>query len=245
MTKDEAIKACTVSGTTILLPEGQLDRTVYTQVNKALQGIGGKWNRKAQGFVFSQDPTDLLIEIQGGKKINLKKDFQFFATSPQEADRLVELAGVKDLPAYAEICEPSAGDGAIVEAINRVRPDKVIYCYELMPQNQAILADIETVIFMGENWLEEDEETFDIIIANPPFSKNQDIDHIRHMYDRLNAGGRLVSIASTHWVLSNKKKETAFKEWLNDMNAETHDIEAGAFKASGTQVGGKIIVINK
>lgn len=245
MTKEETIKNCTVDGNIIKLPEGQLDRPVYNQVKKALEGIGGKWKTNKQGFVFASDPSDLLAEIQGGKKINLKKDFQFFATSPEEADRCVELAGIKDLSPYARICEPSAGQGAIVNAINRVRPDKVVYCYELMPQNQPILTELETVIFMGEDFLLEDKEQYDCIIANPPFSKNQDIDHVKHMYDRLNDGGRLVSITSTHWVDSSNKKETAFREWLDEVGAQIHTIEAGAFKASGTQVGGKIIVINK
>jgi len=245
---EDILKNCTVDGNTVALPEGQLDRKDYVAVKKALEGIDGKWNRKANGFVFSQDPTDLLAEIAGGKKINLKKDFQFFATSPVEADRLVELAGIRptfEQGTIGDICEPSAGDGAIVEAINRVRPDKVVHCYELMPKNQQILSAMETTIFMGENWLEEDEEAFDCIIANPPFSKNQDIDHVMHMYDRLNEGGRLVSITSTHWVDSQNKKETAFRAWLKENGAQIHTIEAGAFKASGTQVGGKIIVINK
>lgn len=68
------LRQCTVRGNVVMLPDEQLERNVYEQVAKALQGIGGKWNRKAGGFLFSRDPQDLLAKICEGDKINLKKD---------------------------------------------------------------------------------------------------------------------------------------------------------------------------
>ena len=88
-------------------------------------------------------------------------------------------------------------------------------------------------------------QRFDRIIANPPFSKNQDIDHVKKMYKLLRKGGRLVSVMSNHWNVSSNKKETEFKEWLDKVESEVYDIPSGTFKKSGTLVGGKIVVINK
>lgn len=82
-------------------------------------------------------------------------------------------------------------------------------------------------------------------IANPPFSKNQDIDHIRKMYECLKVGGRIVTIASKHWQISTNKKEAAFSEWLDKLDAEIIDVEAGEFKESGTSIATCIIVIDK
>ena len=39
-----------------IITGGQLDRALYVKVNKALEAMGGKWNRKAGGHIFSEDP---------------------------------------------------------------------------------------------------------------------------------------------------------------------------------------------
>jgi hypothetical protein len=41
------------------------------------------------------------------------------------------------------------------------------------------------------------------------------------------------------------KKSVDFREWLNENNAETVDVPAGAFKESGTLIATKIIKIIK
>jgi 16S rRNA G1207 methylase RsmC len=38
---------------------------------------------------------------------------------------------------------------------------------------------------MNTDFLSLDERSFDKIIANPPFSKSQDVKHILHMYELL------------------------------------------------------------
>jgi 16S rRNA G1207 methylase RsmC len=89
------------------------------------------------------------------------------------------------------------------------------------------------------------DSKFNAIIANPPFAKNQDIDHIKIMYNALATGGRMVTISSQHWAHSKNKKETEFRDWLNEVSAEVIEIEKGRFKESGTLVGAYIIVIDK
>lgn len=244
MTAEQCLKQATIEGNVIKLPNVQLDRKEYVVVKNKLELIGGKWKGgKVFGFEFKEDPTELLASINEGENRNIKKEFQFFATPGALADRLVELANPTDDDA---ILEPSAGQGAIVNAIvNYCRPERV-YCYELMPLNQTFLGKIPCVTLLGDDFLTHDiEKKFDIIIANPPFSKNQDIDHIYKMYDCLVKGGRLVSIASLHWKTSKNKKEVAFREWLDLCNAEVIELEGGEFKESGTSIKGCIIIINK
>jgi hypothetical protein len=242
MDKLEVLKACTVDDMVVKLPNIQLDRKLYLEVKTALELIGGKWKSgKVQGFVFSQDPTELLEQISNGEKRNLKKEYQFFATPWDLADKLVDLSEIED---SNTILEPSAGQGAIINAINRFLSNIVIDCYEIMDINRSILSKILTANIIGNDFLECTKK-YDRIIANPPFSKNQDIDHIYKMFDCLNENGILVSIASKHWKFSNNKKEEKFREWLEEHNAEILEIENGEFKESGTMVGAYIIKIRK
>lgn len=243
MTAVECLQQCTIDGNIIKLPNVQLDPKEYAEVKKKLELIGGKWKGgKVYGFVFPSDPTEFLNSINNGNNRNLKKEYQFFATPAPLAKRLVELA---DPASYDEILEPSAGQGDIVNAISaHCRPTEVA-CYELMPINQQFLLKIPCVNFLGDDFLKHEGRTFDRIIANPPFTKNQDIQHIYKMWECLKEGGRIVTVASLHWKLSGNKVETDFRKWLDKHDAEIIELEGGEFKESGTNIKACIIILDK
>ncbi len=243
-TVEQVLEHCTVLGTIVKLPQAQLDRRLYLNVAKRLEMIGGKWKGgKVGGFVFQTDPSPLLGKIQNGEKCNLKKEYQFFPTPDRIADDLVSLAAVR--PQH-DVLEPSAGQGAIVKAIDRKYASKKVDCYELMEVNRTILCEVPNVRLMGFDFLQEDNNVrYDRSVANPPFSGNQDIDHIREMFRRLKPEGRLVSIASKHWQISQNRKETDFRHWLHKLKASFFDLKAGEFKESGTMVGSAIVIIDK
>lgn len=243
-TKEEVLQACTVNKEIVNLPPIALDRKLYLEVAKALELIGGKWKGgKIQGFIFSEDPTQLLKQISTGEKRNLKKEFQFFGTPDSLADELVQDSGIDEM---YNILEPSAGQGAIVKAITRAHKWAHVYTYELMPINRTFLENIKDVIILGEDFLKAKPPFhFDRIIANPPFTKNQDIDHIIKMYLVCKPRGRIVSIASNHWRYGQEKKCQQFREWLDEVNAEITDIPAGTFKESGTIIKTCKIIIDK
>jgi len=243
MTKEQVLQQCKVESNIVKLPNIQLERKLYLEVKKVLELIGGKWKGgKISGFVFPTDPTYLLEEITKGEKRNLKKEFQFFATPEKLADELVYLA---DLKQHDTILEPSAGQGAIIRAINKVCnviPD----CFELMDVNTIILNKSGLRFnLIGDDFFKHNGNKYTKIIANPPFTKNQDIDHLKEMYKCLSSDGRLVCITSKSWVNGSQKKQVKFKNWLDDIGAEVIDIEKGTFKDSGTMVGGKIVIIDK
>jgi hypothetical protein len=123
-------------------------------------------------------------------------------------------------------------------------------CYETDPVNIGILSRMDGVRIIGADYLDPLNHAvgnkYDVIIANPPFARNRDIDHIRMMYDDLAEGGRLVSCASAHWEYAKNKKEKEFCTWLYDeLEADVMEIPAGTFKASGTMVEARIILIDK
>jgi len=243
MNKIEVLQNCKVEGNIIKLPDTQLDRKEYLEVKKALELIGGKWKGgKVFGFVFKADPTDLLNQIANGENRNLKKEFQFFATPSDLAEKLVYYADLKN---HDTILEPSAGQGAIIEHINK-QCDVVPECFELMETNKMILNKTDLKFdLIGDDFLKSNGKEYSKIIANPPFSKNQDITHVYKMFEKLARGGRIVTIMSKHWQNSTNKKETQFREFLEELNAEITDINSGEFKESGTSIATVIVTIEK
>ncbi len=49
----------------------------------------------------------------------------------------------------------------------------------------------------------------------------------------------------THYKMSDNKKETQFREWLDEVQAEFTNVPAGTFKESGTNIATVLITIDK
>ena len=230
------LENCIVVDGMIKLPEAQLDRSVYLSVKKILTPLGGKWvGGKTQAFVFEFDPTQLLTLVQNGNGKTLKKDIQFFPTPTELAKRMVRLADLKNTDL---ILEPSAGQGAIIEEILNVAPNtKVNFC-EIEKINQEVLSKKfgDKVINLGENFLNYDGGKFDKIIANPPFAKNQDVDHIIHMLKFVKTGGCLVTLSSTSWINGATTKQKNFQLLMRELGSQIETIPAKTFAKSGTNV---------
>ena len=113
--------------------------------------------------------------------------------------------------------------------------------------NRAILSKMENVILSPiKDFLHVPEHfKFDLIIANPPFSKNQDIDHIMKMYRMLKRDGMLLSFSSNHWEIGQEQKCVAFKKFLDAAEAEIYKIPKGQFKESGTMIETTLFLIRK
>jgi len=236
MTNKEIIEKSEIKENILFLPDIQLDRKAYLNLKKEIEFLGGKWKTNKKGFVFDRVVTiESLLENK-----ETKKDLQFFATPKEISERLIYLA---DLKKNQTVLEPSAGRGAIVEEIIK-KTNTTVDCYEISEVNREYLS-MYNINLLGNDFLESDEKKYSRIIANPPFSKNQDIDHIKRMYGKLKDGGKLVSVASLHWKMSTNKKETEFREFLNLVKAEVIELEENDFKESGTKIKACIITITK
>lgn len=252
----EIVKTCRVDSenSIVFLPEIQLDRKTYLEVAKHLEALGGKWNKKSKGFVFTKLPDELLPEKLPEHPTSIKKTFQFFPTPRKIADDLIDYAmmwkcGNSNHP---KVLEPSAGHGVLIESLRESYPAlpflSVHYC-ELMKENLEVLAEKKLGHLVGDDFLNySTENKYDIVIANPPFTKNQDIIHITKMIEHLNSFGIVATISSNHWRFSNDKKSVAFRELLESDLIRTYrvyDIDPGAFKESGTNVGSTLLVVQK
>lgn len=229
------IALMTVNGTRLELPKStKFDN--YTQVKDALLKAGGKY--KNNGFEFGKCAQEIYDRLLGGEKLNDKKKFQFFATPEHIVQKVQELAGVEETHT---VLEPSAGHGALVEGIDKSQ----VQCFELFEDNVAVLNEKGYQVAQADFLSIPAQEIYDRILANPPFTKNQDIDHIRHMYDFLAPGGKLVSIASKSWKMGSQKKQKEFNDWLVELNAHVTYLGSGEFKSSGTNIETCIITIEK
>lgn len=117
---------------------------------------------------------------------------QLFPTPPDLARRMVELAGIE--PGH-RVLEPSAGTGALLEAIVEAGgvPVAVEINGRLCAQLRQRFADVREADFMACNG---DLGKFDRIVMNPPFAAAMDAQHIQHARTMLKPGGRLVAICA-------------------------------------------------
>lgn len=239
---------CRVEGDTLFLPDRQLDRPTYQAVNKVLVNIGGKWNRKAKGHVFADgDPAELLNNVlMTGETVDLKKQYQFFPTPRPVAERMCQMA---ELDSTCVVLEPSCGKGDLADVIFEAGV-KALYCVELNLDMGRYLKDKPYTAMTGVDFLEfaKDqgiEHEWGRIVMNPPFTKQQDIDHILAAYDVLSPGGILVSVVSESPFFWANKKAVAFREFLDSHGAEMVHLDEGAFRESGTMVRTRIIKLKK
>lgn len=56
LTLKEVLKLCEVKGKVVELPDIELERNLFNEVNKYMKSIGGRYNPKAKGFVFIDNP---------------------------------------------------------------------------------------------------------------------------------------------------------------------------------------------
>jgi hypothetical protein len=170
----------------------------------------------------------------------------FFPTPRHIARQMVQLAHIE--PSMS-VLEPSAGSGAIADVIREECPMANIGVIEWNNSLRELLK-LKGYDVIGDDFLEHWTTNNGIdgwhrIVMNPPFEKQQDIDHIRHAFDRLKAGGILVSIVSESVFFRDNKKSIEFRDWLDDCGYGCADLEAGAFAESGTNVKTRIIVLAK
>jgi phospholipid N-methyltransferase len=239
----EILKNCTLESNLVYLPNTQLDRKTYVKVNEILESIGGKWNKKQKAHVFDSDVSDLMENVISNEETTtlkeLQKQFQFFPTPEHIVEKMLSMISIND---SHDILEPSAGKGNIIDKIPFTGN---IVAVELNPEYESILkTKTENVIISDFLNVNPDLKKFDVIIMNPPFSKQQDIDHILHAYKFLKPNGKLISVISESPFYRTNKKAEDFRNWLNEKNVSVVDNEAGDFKESGTNIKTKIVLIN-
>jgi len=184
----------------------------------------------------SIDPTEQKIkELERKFKFDQKGDINF--TPSNIALQMIELA---DISNNSRVLEPSAGIGNIADQIKKFTPN-VDVCEQMYSYSE--LLTLKGFNVVSSDFLQyENNNYYDCIIMNPPFSQEQE--HIKHAYNLLKVGGKLIAITSPHWTFANDKSSKEFRQWFENLNGEiVEELESGTFEM--TQVRSNIIIINK
>lgn len=229
---------CHVEGNIVRLPMENLPN--YAEVRKALLQAGAKYKRNT--FIFKSDAKPFIDRLLTGENVNLKKEFQAFFTPDGIADWMAQ-----NLFAQMghSILEPSCGDGQLIKALRREGVTNEVDAYELNSIFYSEARKLKNVVMRGEDFLKSSDSLYDRILANPPFNKNQDIDHVLKMWECLAPKGRIVTVTSKHYMFANGKKEKAFRKFIDDVEGNIYDLESGSFKTSGTMVASQILILDK
>lgn len=239
-------------GPRFFLPDVTLDRNLYNRVDEVLKALGGGWNRFAKAHMFEDDAAAVVETAVLTKSFVKPQDLGFFPTPDELADQLLQQLDVSGLVRCdsdlesLRVLEPSAGNGALVRAAMRrlgIGPHQVT-CFEIHTPNIKLLKELGVQVIEADFLKAKpaDFQPFDIVVMNPPFSNSQDVQHIEHACHFLHGKGQLAAISSPSWAFRSRHSASAqFRDLLSTVDARVRDVEAGAFKVSGTSVATKMI----
>lgn len=233
----EILNSAIINGDAVTLP-GQLDRKLYTKVDKVIGMAGGKWDRRRGAHIFAGDAACALEPILlTGTITNQRDEFGLFETPPAVVAAVLERAriGINDC-----ILEPSAGRGAL--AIPAAARGFVVDAHEIQQANCDALkaVGVANIEVHCEDFLQVAPlPEYEVVVMNPPFSRQQDARHILHAAKFLAPGGRLIAVASA----AVRFRDTALYRELRDIAATIEDLPEGSFRTSGTNVNTVLITI--
>lgn len=236
---------CIVSQDAVLrLPPRQLDRKLYQAVQRVIDGIGGKWNRSRQGFVFTEGNPEPLIEaiVQTGTFLKVKpENFGFFPTPKGLAAKVAELLEIQ--PGMKAL-EPSGGTGALANELASAIGHENVTVVELQEKNVGALTEMGFKVVQGDFLAFRPDELFDRVLMNPPFARQADIDHVNHAWNMVKPGGRLVAIMAASVRFRDNTKTKLFRDLVTNYG-ELIDNPDGSFKESGTMVRTVTVILDK
>ena len=238
------LERSTFAGNVLTLPE-QLDRETYLRVAKVLTAARGKWDRKVKGHVFPFDPRELIGKaVEDGVVVDAKKTLGFFETPDDLAHRMVLLSGVGS---DERALEPSAGTGRIVRHL--IARGAMVTAVEIDPVNctalRAIGGDLSVCQEDFDVFCAVDASLYEAVGMNPPFANGLDIKHIRAAWKFVRPGGRLIAICSEGPFFRQDRAATEFRQWIDEIGADTEKLPPDTFRESGTGVATRLIFAAK
>ncbi|HEY9765263.1 MAG TPA: methyltransferase [Chroococcales cyanobacterium] len=166
----------------------------------------------------------------------------YFPTPRGTVEKMLDAA---DIQSGHKVLEPSAGKGNIADAIRQREPKAELKAIEQNHTLHGILKakghDAEQGDFLSH------KGEHDRIVMNPPFENGQDMEHVRHAFDQLKPGGKMVSIMSESPFFRQERKAQEFRDWLEEVGGKSEKLPEGTFKDSerSTGVATRMVTIEK
>lgn len=186
-------------------------------------------------------------------KTGLAKNYGFFPTPEDLAASIVSgLPLYRDRDAPQLTClEPSAGTGNLARLIARDRSgdysgryreegrfDAAVDCIEIQTHLAEALKDegiYRRVICADFLAVQPDPaRLYDLVVMNPPFDRERDIDHVVHAMRFLKPDGCLTAIMSAGTEFRETRKAVAFRKMIDELGGIWRDLPAGSFASVGT-----------
>lgn len=257
------------NGSIFTLPPGELPRPLYEAIDKVLRALGGKWSRSLRAHTFTADQrAQLEAALAAGQAVDQKRTMEQFWTPDDLADRMVQLAGVAD---GQHVLEPNAGNGRIVRAA--LAAGAWVTAVEIsndLAFDLPALDQIGALRVINQDFLSweppADLDPIDVVLMNPPFSRNQDIEHVARAFNFLRPGGVLAAIMSPHFTFAQDAASRAFRKLIgfpDEFRMPEHTpphnfagsfavvdamvalLPAGTFSLEGTGVNAVLVMIEK
>lgn len=238
----DSLTTMTVIGNSAKL-SAQLERADYAKVNKILEALGGKWNKKAGAHVFAGcDPEEVIANYLETGKLDKPVKFGFFPTPAPLARQLVKMSGLKP---GDTVLEPQAGVGGIANICAEVVGKGNVTCYEIQQKNCDVLRSLGFQVEQADFLTVEPTRLFSHVICNPPFEKQADISHVLAGFRFVQPGGTMAAIMSIGVTFRTNSKTTQFRAFLDSLGAKITVNDKDAFKESGTAAQTVSIVFQK
>lgn len=211
-----------------------------------------KVNRLLGEYYGAPIPEEREAEEDSGlstPKTSLAKNYGFFPTPDALADHVIS-----ETPLYREdgkpplrILEPSAGTGQLASRAARHKGRPTVDCIDVQPAmcDRLNASGLYRSVRCADFLKLTPSGDYDLVLMNPPFDRERDIDHVMHALEFLKPGGCLVAIMSAGTEFRDTRKSTAFREHINKLGGRMQELPAGSFSSVGTNVNTILVRVYK
>jgi predicted RNA methylase len=211
------------------------------QVNKLLAEFYGEVIGDGYNSTKAEDPEPQY-------HVTPAKGWGAFMSSEKVAHEVIEQACVHG----ARVLEPSAGTGMLARAARAAGAESVT-CVEIQRGLAHELAADGFRTYRDDFLLLDPALVgqFDVIVMNPPFDRGRDCDHVRHAWQFLKAGGKLVAVMSARAEFGDDARHKALHKIVDAAQPirwnrrKWFDLPAASFAHAGTNVNTVILAIQK
>lgn len=238
---------------TVFLPP--LEPSLYSSIKHLLTLAGVTWDKGKKVHRFTGRPEYAIRQIEEiirSGKIPKRNPLQFFPTPPDLAGEIAQEAvnqvGYLHDIRPIRLLEPSAGQGALIDAFVRLHPDpsavEITAC-EFDPQRHDDLLARGLQVAAHDFLSYQPDEPFDLILMNPPFNLPGDASawatHLKHAWGMLAERGTLICIVPR----TQRLHEHPVWEVFGNQQIEISEHEPGRFLTSGTAFPTATLLVQK
>ncbi len=235
----------------VRITSGQLDRSLYEEVNEILVRLGGKWKGgRTKAHLFPYDPRPLLAGVLETRDMPPKNPTAFFPTPPRLVASVMNSPRFDDIQNGDAVLEPSAGFGALAEGMRKRLAHRQVQidCCEILPINQQVLRSRGFELVCDDFLTYQPEKRYRAIVMNPPFTLATDrqayMTHITHAWNLLEDGGFLIAFAPSRYTFRTEKKWYDFLSFVLTYGG-WEELPEKSFHESGTDSVITLITLEK